>query len=133
MVPPLSTLSLALCTKMLFRGMYLHNETKIRKRRAADDACSHQYLVTDILNAHITKKFEKTYRIINLRRYPPQSANETRKCAGTPNYYTTTHTQTHTISATNSIPKQCKMLGIKHEGKGNGKKTKEPKSSYSNF
>ena len=44
-----------------------------------------------------------------------------------------THTQTHTISATNSIPKQCKMLGIKHEGKGNGKKTKEPKSSYSNF
>ena len=46
-------------------------------------------LVTDILNAHITKKFEKTYRIINLRRYPPQSANETRKCAGTPIPYTT--------------------------------------------
>ena len=31
----------------------------------------------------------KTYEIINLRRYPPQSANETRKCAGTPKYYTT--------------------------------------------
>ena len=44
MVPQLSVLSLALCTKMLFRGMYLHNETKIRKRRAADDACSHQYM-----------------------------------------------------------------------------------------
>ena len=61
--------------------------TSIAKR----NFCSHQYLVTDILNARITKRFEKTYRIINLRRYPPQSANETRKCAGTPNHYTTVY------------------------------------------
>ena len=66
--------------KCFFRGCDHKMKTSIAKR----NFCSHQYLVTDILNAHITKKFEKTYRIINLRRYPPQSANETRKCAGTP-------------------------------------------------
>ena len=42
MVPQLSMLSLALCTKMLFRGMYLHNETKIRKRRAAGQVTNHR-------------------------------------------------------------------------------------------
>ena len=42
MVPQLPVLSLASCTKMLFRGMCLHNETKIRKRRAAGQVTNHR-------------------------------------------------------------------------------------------
>ena len=63
MVPPLSALSLAVCYEALEGGGNHKMETSIAKR----NFCSHQYLVTDILNAHITKGFEKTYRIINLK------------------------------------------------------------------
>ena len=100
MVPQLSVLSLALCHEALEGGGNHKTENQHHKKETYGDYrmetsiakrnfCSHQYLVTNILNAHITKKFEKTYRIINLRRYSPQSANETRKCAGTPIPYTT--------------------------------------------
>ena len=61
--------------------------------------CSFEDLVTDILNAHITQKFEKKHIEPSICAEHPlnqqmKSENETRKmktrkCASTPNHYTT--------------------------------------------
>ena len=53
--------------KCFFRGCDHKMKTSIAKTYGISKWEPDQYLVTDILNAHITKKFEKTYRIINLR------------------------------------------------------------------
>ena len=102
MVPPLSTLSLALYHEALEGGGSHKMKTIISQKETSplDNQNAFSGGCICIMkprsgNAHFTHQFEKTYRIINLRRYPPQSANETRKCAGTPNHYTTSSFEVH--------------------------------------